>query len=93
MIFIEACASCCVSHLRRSGIFVFALPSPTGWANLCRTSGADAAMRCTLSLAGGPLVLPQPQKRRQDRRTPNYEIQSRSLYQAPANGRNQGRPL
>jgi hypothetical protein len=39
------------------------------------------------------LVVSQPGKRRQDRRTPNYVSQSRSLYQAPAKGRNQGRPL
>ena len=60
-----------MSHLRRSGMFALALPSPLrGWANLCRASGADVAMRCTQSLADRPLLLLRPQKRRLDRRTP-----------------------
>jgi hypothetical protein len=52
-----------------------------------------AVMRCTMPLAAAMLVMLLPQKRRQDRRTPNYVSQSRSLYQRPAAGRNQGRPL
>ena len=52
-----------------------------------------AATRCTMPLAAAMLAMLLPQKRRQDRRTPNYVSQSRSLYQSPAAVRNQGRPL
>jgi hypothetical protein len=46
------------------------------------------------AVSHGCWVVPlRPEKRRQDRRTPYYVSQSRSLYQRPAAGRNQGRPL